>query len=212
MKASLLASAALLGTCGTALGQPYASAHLGYSNAEFPIEAPFNGYVDDSGLLLGLTVGMGLGRDWAIELGWNTYDGFDGRGTPCPGGAVCPAVIVDIPSNDQRLYNFALVRRFTLDEAEIYGKAGYYHAKVDGNIALPDSDFVGRGLMLGIGARWYFSEPWSIAIEGVRFDDNVSQVTVGFGWGMRPSTEREETLDEREQELERREEALDDGG
>jgi hypothetical protein len=32
--------------------------------------------------------------------------------------------------------------------------------------------------------RWYFSEPWSLSLEASRFDDNVSQITFGVGWGL----------------------------
>jgi hypothetical protein len=34
-----------------------------------------------------------------------------------------------------------------------------------------------------VGVRWYFSTPWSVALEAERFDDNVSQLSIGVGWG-----------------------------
>jgi hypothetical protein len=201
MKIQLLAITSLAALANSALGQPFVAAQLGYSSAEFPVGPPFNGSVDDNALTYGVDVGMGLGEDWAIELGWNGYDGFDGRATPCPEGAVCPAIVVDVPNNDQRIYRLALVRRFSLGDADLFGKAGYYHAKLDGNIDLPSSDSTENGLMLGIGVRWYFDDPWSVSVEASRHDDNVSQFTVGFGWGMRRTAEdREEEIEERTEE------------
>jgi hypothetical protein len=46
-------------------------------------------------------------------------------------------------------------------------------------------DFHEDGLLLGVGARWYFADPWSISLDATRYDDNIRQLAVGFGWGLR---------------------------
>jgi hypothetical protein len=40
-----------------------------------------------------------------------------------------------------------------------------------------------------VGARWYFREPWSVSLEGSRLDDNIYQIAVGAGWGLRLGSE-----------------------
>jgi hypothetical protein len=167
---------------GAAFSQPYFSANLGWASADFPLEAPFNGLADDSAPSYGLDFGVGLGS-WAVELGMNGYGNIDGRAAPCAVGTVCVAMVTE-ESVDQTIYEAALVRRFTIRNFELFGKAGYYRADIDTDIPFADSDFSERGLMLGIGARWYFEAPWSLSIEGTRYDDNVSQLSVGFGWGL----------------------------
>src|SRR5882672_2092486 len=176
----LLALLALAAAPTLAFAQPYASVQLGYANADFPLGAPYNGVVDDSAPMLGIEAGIAFGK-WGAELGWNEYGSFDGFGTPCADGAVCAPITQQIGGNDQRLYKVALVRRFEIGNVRLFGKAGYYRAKLQTNV--PDGDFDPNGVMLGAGVRWYFKAPWSLSLEAERFDDNVSQLSVGFGWG-----------------------------
>jgi hypothetical protein len=168
---------------GAAFAQPYASVNLGWASADFPIEAPFNGLVDDSAPTYGIDFGMGFGDKWAAEIGINGYGNFDGRAAPCAVGTVCVAVVTE-ESVDQTVYEAALVRRFTVKNFRFFGKAGYYRANIDTDIPFDDSDFSENGLLLGIGMRWAFAAPWNVSIELTRFDDNVSQFTVGVGWGL----------------------------
>jgi outer membrane protein with beta-barrel domain len=174
---------ALLGGPAVAWSQPYASVQLGYADADFPLGPPYNGVVDDSAPMLGIEAGIGFGRKWAAEIGFHEYGSFDGFGTPCPDGSVCPQITQQIDGNDQTLYKIALVRRFEIGNVRLFGKAGYYQADLKSNVALPNSDFDPDGVLLGIGVRWYFSAPWSLSLEAERFDDNVSQISLGFGWG-----------------------------
>jgi hypothetical protein len=176
-------SIAACAACPAAFAQPYVSANVGWASADFPIGAPFNGSSDDSAPTYGFDVGLAFTDKWAVELGWNGYGNFDGRGAPCEIGTVCTAVVTQ-ETIDETVYEATLVRHFTLDKVRLYGKAGYYRAKVDTNIPFEPSDFTERGLVLGVGARWYFAAPWSLSLEATRFDDNVSQVSVGFGWGL----------------------------
>jgi hypothetical protein len=173
----------LLAFPAAAFSQPYASAYLGWARADFPLGAPFNGYADDSGPAYGLDFGIGFGERWAAELGLNGYGEFDGRAAPCPANTACPAIVTD-QSIEQSVYDVAIVRRFTIRELRFFAKAGYYRASIDTDVAFPDSNFVENGLLLGAGMRWYFEAPWSISLEASRFDDNVSQFVVGFGWGL----------------------------
>lgn len=181
----LLALAALLVIPGAAWSQPYARLLVGNADADFPLGAPYNGVIDDSSITYGIDVGMGLGRKWAIEFGVNGYRRFDGQATPCPAGSVCPLLVQEISGNDQTVYEIEAVRRFSIGRLELYGKAGYYEAHIETNIGLPDSDFETDGAVLGVGATWFLRAPWSVSLEATRFDDNVSQVTVAFGWGLR---------------------------
>jgi hypothetical protein len=190
---------------GAAFAQPYFSANVGWGSGDFPLEAPVNGFVDDGAPTYGIDIGIGV-RQWAFELGVSGYGNFDGRAAPCAIGAVC-TLIIEETSLDQTIYDAALVRRFYIKNLEMFGKAGYYKAKLDTDIPIDGSDLVERGLMLGIGARWYFRAPWSVSIEGTRYDDNVSQLSVGFGWGLgfkdedqRREEERERNRRERERE------------
>jgi len=168
---------------GAAFAQPYGSVSLGRASADFPIEAPFNGLVDDKGMTYGLHFGVGFGERWAAELGYNGYDNFDGHATPCAVGAACIPVVTE-ESVSQTVYEAALVRRFMIKNLRFYGKAGYYRANIDTNIPFDESDFTENGLVLGIGMNWAFAAPWNISIEATRFDDNVSRFTVGVGWGL----------------------------
>jgi hypothetical protein len=48
---------------------------------------------------------------------------------------------------------------------------------------VPNGDSHPDGFLLGVGVRWYFGTPWSLALEAERFDDNVTQLSLGVGWG-----------------------------
>lgn len=168
-----------------ALGQPYVSAELGYANAEFPLGAPYNGVIDDRAATYGVDLGLGFGPLFGIELGVNRYGDFDGTATPCPAGGTCTLAIRGVSGNDMTTYQLALVPRFTIGDLRMFAKAGYYRAEIDTNIGLPDNDFSEDGLLVGIGVRWLFKDPWSVSLEATRFGDDVSQLTVGFGFGPR---------------------------
>ena len=180
-QARLLALVALLAVPTLAFSQPYANAQLGYARADFAVGPPYNGVVKDNAPMVGIEAGYAFGK-WGAELGLNEYGSLEGFGTPCIEGAPCPPTTQTISGNDQSLYKLALVGRFEIgDNVRLFGKAGSYHATLKTNV--PGGDFHPEGLVLGIGARWYFSSPWSLALEGERFDSNVSQVSVGVGWG-----------------------------
>jgi hypothetical protein len=181
----LLVLAALVAVPGAAWSQPYARLLVGNAEADFPLGAPYNGVIDDSSIMYGIDVGMGFGRKWAFEFGANGYRRFDGLATPCPSGAVCPPVTQAVSGNDQTVYEIAAVRRFSIGRLQLYGKAGYYRAHIETNIGLPDADFETDGAALGAGATWFLRAPWSVSLEATRFDDNVSQLSVAFGWGLR---------------------------
>jgi opacity protein-like surface antigen len=184
MKLRMLVIIAGTAVPAAAFSQPYVSANLGWASGEFPIEAAFNGLVDDSAPAYGIDLGLGFGDKWAVELGVNGYGNLDGRAAPCAAGTACVPPVVTEESVDQTIYEAALTRRFTIRNLRLYGKAGYYHANIDTDVPFEDSDFSESGLLLGIGLRWYFDAPWSVSLEATRFDDNVSQVSVGFGWGL----------------------------
>lgn len=171
---------------GAASAQPYVSANLGYASADFALGSPYNGIVDDRSVSYGVDIGLGFGRRWAIEAGVNGYGGFDGRATPCLAGAVCPLLIAPVSDNDITTYKLSLVPRINVGEVRLFGRIGYYRAKIDTEIDLPGNDFTENGLLLGAGVRWYFREPWSVSLEANRFDSNLYQITVGVGWGFRP--------------------------
>jgi hypothetical protein len=166
-----------------AFAQPYFSANLGWASGDFPIDSPFNGFVDDSAPTYGIDFGMGFGDRWAVEAGVNGYGNVTGRAAPCADGMVCAPVVTE-ESVDQTIYEAGLVRRFSVRNLGLYAKAGYYRANIDTDIPFEESDFSENGLMLGVGLRWYFDAPWSVSLDATRFDDNVSQVSVGFGWGL----------------------------
>src|ERR1044072_5564156 len=160
MKYALLFLSGLLAAPSIALSQPYASVQLGYASADFPLGPPYNGVVDDNAAMLGVEAGMAFGK-WGGEIGFNEYGSFDGFGTPCADGAVCPPITQQISGNDQTLWKLAVMRRFEIGNVRLFGKAGYYSAHLKSNVSLPDADFSPDGVMLGAGIRWYFSAPWS---------------------------------------------------
>ena len=173
-----------------AFAQPYVSAKLAYASADLPLGAPYNGVIDDNAPALGVDVGFAFARNWAVEIGAARYGSFDGFGTPCVQGTVCTPIVRDISGNDMTMYNAALVPRIATGRARFFARVGYYRANIDANIDLPGAgDFHEDGLMLGVGARWYFSDPWSVSLEATRFDDNLRQLALGFGWGLRRDEE-----------------------
>lgn len=175
-----------------ASAEPYAVAKIIYAGADFPLGSPFNGSIDDSSPALGVDVGFSIGRRWGVEVGAARYGSFDGNGSPCVAGRTCTLILQSIGGNDMTIYNAAIVPRITAGKTRFFARAGYYRAEIDANIGLPGAgDFRADGLMLGVGARWYFADPWNLSLEATRFDDNVRQLAVGFGWGLRPRDERD---------------------
>jgi hypothetical protein len=203
MKTAPLFLLALLAAPALALAQPYASVQLGYARADFPLGPPYNGVVDDNAPMLGVEAGVAFGK-WGAEIGFHDYGSFDGFGTPCPDGAACPQITQQLNGNDQTLWKLALVRRFEIGNVRMFGKAGYYRAHLESNVSLPDADFSPDGFMLGAGIRWYFSAPWSLSLEAERFDDNVSQISLGFGWGFGRDVGENSTYREGYRDAERR--------
>ena len=177
--ATLLCAAPRLADC-----QPYVSAQLGYASTDWARGAPLNGRIDDNAPGYGVDLGVGFGRRWAFEIGAYGYGGFDAVGTPCAAGQSCPAVITDVTGNNITIFKAALAPRFRVGKVRLFGTFGYYQARIDANLALPDATSRDRGAVLGAGARWYFRDPWSISIQGTRFDDNLRQLMVGVGWGL----------------------------
>ncbi len=187
MRAStIVATIFLLSAAHFAESQPYVSAQLAFASTEWPGAAPLNGRIDDRALGYGIDFGVGLGRRWGIEVGTYRYGDFDATGTPCARGAVCPAVVTEIGGNNVRILKAALAPRFTIgDDVQIFATFGYYRAKIDTNLALPEAKSRDRGAVLGAGARWYFTNPWSVSLQAMRFDDNLQQLSFGVGWGLR---------------------------
>jgi hypothetical protein len=169
-----------------AAAEPYVSAQLGYASVEWSHGAPLNGSVDDRNLGYGVDLGFDLGKVWAVELGAYGYGSFDARGTPCAGGAICPAVVTEFGGTDIRIVKAALAPRFRLgDNVRLFATMGYYRAAIDTDLPLPEAKWRDRGAVLGLGARWYFTDPWSVSVQAARFDDNLRQVMFGVGWGLR---------------------------
>jgi hypothetical protein len=169
-----------------AAAEPYVVAEVGYASVEWSHGAPLNGRLDDRSFGYGFDLGFDLGDVWAVELGAYGYGSFDARGTPCAGGAVCPAVVSEFGGNDIRIVKAALAPRFALgDNVRLFATMGYYRAAIDTNLALPDAKWRDRGAVLGLGARWYFTNPWNVSVQAARFDDNLRQLMFGVGWGLR---------------------------
>ena len=182
---ALLLIVVFLGTPQLGRTQPYIEGQIGYSSANFSLDEPFNGIVDDNSIAYGVNLGVGFAPRWAAELGWHGYGNFDGRATPCPIGSVCTQVVSDVSGIDVNIFSLSVVPRFEIGDVQAFAKAGYYRANIDTNIGLPNDDFRENGLLIGAGLRWYFDEPWSVSLEATRRDDNLYQITVGFGWGLR---------------------------
>jgi hypothetical protein len=192
---TIAAVGALLAAPAIAECQVYVTGQLGLASAEWPIGAPLNGRIDDRAVGYGVDLGVGFGRRWAFELGAYDYGEFDARGTPCGAGAVCAPVVTEFGGNDITIIKAALVPRFQVGSVWLFGTFGYYRATLDTNLGLPDSKQRDRGALLGLGARWYFSDPWSVSIQATRFDDNLQQLMVGVGWGV--GRERPDRANER---------------
>jgi hypothetical protein len=165
--------------------QPYVSAQLGLASTDWPRGEPLNGRIDDTAAGYGVDFGVGFGQHWAFELGAYGYGSFDAQGTPCASGVACPPLVREITGNDITIYKAAFAPRFSIDKVRLFGTVGYYQARIDANVALPDAVSRDRGVVLGAGARWYFRDPWSISIQATRFDDNLRQLMFGVGWGLR---------------------------
>jgi hypothetical protein len=193
----------VIGLCtsvpGLAAAEAYVSAQLGFANTEWSRGSPLNGTIDDRGLGYGMDVGLTLGERWGIEVGTYGYEAFDARGTPCAGGAVCANVVSQIGGNDITIVKAALVPHFRIgDDVRLFATLGYYRATLDTNLALPDAKSRERGAVVGVGARWYFANPWSVSLQATRFDDNLQQLMFGVGWGLRRDRERrrdDDTID-----------------
>ena len=181
---TIVAVGALVAAPAIAEAQAYVSAHLGLASAKWPIGSPLNGRIDDRAFGYGVDFGVGFGRRWAFELGAYDYGNFDARGTPCAPGAVCTPIVTDFGGNDITILKAALVPRFRVGQVWLFGTFGYYRATLETNLDLPDSKSRDRGALLGLGARWYFRDPWSVSVQATRFDDNLRQIMVGVGWGI----------------------------
>lgn len=189
---------------GVAFGEVYATAELGYASADFNLGSPYNGVIDDRSMTVGAEVGFTIKKRFAIELGVNKYNSLDGRATPCAAGAVCPNVVVPTGSNDILAYSVALIPHIELDNVVLFAELGYYHAKIDTEIGIPGGDFTEDGVIAGVGARWYFKEPWSVSLETSRLDDNIHQIALGVGWGMRPGRDAADEADDLDARLDLR--------
>lgn len=179
--ASLLLAAPRLALC-----QPYVSAQLGLASTDWAMGAPLNGRIHDDAPGYGVDVGFGFGRRWAFEVGAYGYGGFDATGTPCADGTACTDVVTQTTGNDITIYKAALAPRFNIGNVRLFGTFGYYQARIDTNLALPDATSRDRGAVVGAGARWYFRNPWSVSLQATRFDDNLRQLMLGVGWGFSP--------------------------
>lgn len=179
----------VLGLCcaapGMAFAQVYAELELGYANADMNLGSPYNGIVDDRATVVGVDLGLNLGSRWALEAGLNKYNSFDGRATPCAPGDVCLNAVIPTGSNDVTSYSLALVPHFEVKGVILFAELGYYSADIDTEIGIADDDFTEDGVMIGGGVRWYFNEPWSVSLEATRMDENIYQMSVGIGWGLR---------------------------
>jgi hypothetical protein len=173
----------LLAAPQLALCQPYVSAQLGFASTDWARGAPLNGRIDDNAPGYGVDVGIGFGRRWAFEAGAYGYGGFDASGTPCAAGDTCTSVVTEVTGNDITIFKAALAPRFNIGKVRLFGTFGYYQARIDTNLALPDATSRDRGAVLGVGARWYFQNPWSVSLQATRFDDNLRQLMFGVGWG-----------------------------
>jgi hypothetical protein len=169
----------------TAYAEPYVSAQLGLTTLDSSQGTPLTRTIDDRGYGYGVDVGFGFGKRWAVELGAYGYEDFDARGTPCAPGAVCSGAVTEFGGNDVSIVKLALAPRFTIGEVRLFATMGYYQATIDANVAAPDTKSRERGAVLGLGARWYFADPWSVSVQATRFDDNLRQIMFGVGWGLR---------------------------
>jgi len=129
--------------------QPYVAAQVGYASTDWARGAPLNGRIEDNAPGYGVDFGIGFGRRWAFEVGAYGYGSFDGSGTPCAAGDSCPAVVTDVTGNDITIFKAALAPRFNIGNVRLFGTFGYYQARIDANLALPDATSRDRGAVLG---------------------------------------------------------------
>ena len=188
-----LAIGLLFSLPGLTAAEPYVSAQLGYANAEWSRGAPLNGAIDDRGAAYGVDAGFSFRRHWAVEVGAYGYESLDARGTPCAPGEVCTGVVTEFGGNDISILKVALVPTFTVGATRLFATLGYYRADIDANLALPDTESHDNGAVVGVGARWYFRDPWSVSVQAVRFDDNLQQLMFGVGWGLRRERDESES-------------------
>jgi hypothetical protein len=165
--------------------EPYVAAQIGYASTDWPRGAPLNGRIDDRAIGLGVDVGLAFARYWAVELGAYDYGGFDALGTPCAAGASCPPIVSEVSGTKITIAKAAIVPRFSIGRVRLFAPFGYYRARIDSNLDLPNARSRDRGALLGLGARWYFRDPWSVSVQATRFDDNLTQLMFGVGWGLR---------------------------
>ncbi len=180
------------GAATTGHAQLYANARLGYANADFTLGGRYNGVIDDSALAYGLGVGFGINQHLSIEGDWYGYGNFSGRAAPCPVDGSCPPPTEQVPTrgNGMNMLAVTMAPRLAMaNSAEIYGNLGYYQMSIDTSIG---EDFRRRGLLIGAGVRWEFSEPWSVHVEAKRFGDRMYQFAVGFGWHLQPLRRRQQ--------------------
>jgi hypothetical protein len=118
-----------------------------------------------------------------IAFAWVPQPIGQRSGTPCAAGDTCTDVVTEVTGNDITIFKAALAPRFNIGKVRLFGTFGYYQARIDTNLALPDSTSRDRGAVLGAGARWYFQNPWSVSLQATRFDDNLRQLMFGVGWG-----------------------------
>ena len=102
-----------------------------------------------------------------------------------PGQYVCAQVSRPISNNDQTVYRAALVRRFMLGIGAVLRQSGLLQRAHRDQHRPP-----GRGFRSGRTVarhRRLLAAPRSLErlARASRFDDNVSQIGIGFGWGMR---------------------------
>jgi hypothetical protein len=169
--------------------EPYVSAQLGYARVDWPRGSPLNGRIDDRGLAYGADLGFRFRQRWAVEVGAYRYSDFGARGTPCTANTVCSPVVTEVNGNDIRIVKAALSPQFDVGTARLFATFGYYRATIDTNLALANAKARDRGAVLGVGARWYFADPWSVSLQATRFDDNLQQLMLGVGWGLRRDRE-----------------------
>lgn len=167
---------------GTASADPYATVRLGYADADLSLDAPYNGSIDDQGPAYGVNLGYRLSDLLAVELGATRFDDLDGRATPCPTGQICTLVIRDVPDNEVDTWSASLLPSLRMGDVALFGRAGYYRAEIDTRIPFANNEFTGDGWLLGGGARWRFSDTWSLALEASAYEDRLSQVGVTVGW------------------------------
>ena len=103
------------------------------------------------------------------------------------------ALVTEFGGNEISILKVALVPTFTVGATRLFATLGYYRANIDANLALPDTEATDSGAALGVGARWYFSDPWSVSVQAMRFDDNLQQLMFGVGWGLRREGDESES-------------------